>query len=138
MEIEIERKNDRYQLESIASGNLIDITASPDLAGEPSSGYRPMELLLSALGSCMSIDILNILYKQRQFPSSFKVKVKGRRSEEVPTVFTHIKTVVYVRGPIDGYKLERAIKLSEESYCSVYHMLSPKVEISTTYQLIDD
>jgi len=138
MEIDIERTNTGFQFEALKHGQSIDISASALMGEGNSKAFSPMELVLSALGSCLSIDVLNILYKQRQEVDSFRVNVNGTRSAETPAVFTKIEIKLYVRGKIEEERLVKAIRMSEETYCSVHHMLSPKVEILTSYRLYND
>lgn len=135
MEVEIERVDHQFQFEATRGDDKMFIAASPQLAGEGAKGLRPMELVLSALGSCMSIDVLNILYKQRQQVDSFRVQVIGERTTTVPSVYSSIEIVLFVTGEVAEAKLARAIKLSEETYCSVHRMLSPTVAITTKYYL---
>lgn len=138
MVIELVKKNEAFQFEAFKAGMGIHIAASPALTGEEVDAFRPMELLLSALGSCMSIDVLSILKKQRQEVEFFQVRIIGDRSSEIPSVFTKIELTMYIRGSIDEHKLKRAISLSEERYCSVHHMLNKSVDIRTKYQLKND
>lgn len=135
MQVEIERLDGPYQFEASSKEQSIHITANPNMAGEGSVGLRPMELLLSALGGCMSIDVLNILYKQRQAVEAFKVKVSGERSDTVPAVFTRIDIHIELRGEVEESRLQRAIDLSVNRYCSVHHMLAGQVDIHTDYTL---
>jgi uncharacterized OsmC-like protein len=138
MEIDIDRKNSNFQFEAQRQGVSIDISASSVLTGTENSDFRPMELILSALGSCMSIDVLNILYKQRQQVETFRIHVLGHRTGDIPTVFKSIDMKVIVSGQIDEVRLAKAIKMSEETYCSVHKMLSPTVEINTTYHITNE
>lgn len=91
--------------------------------------FRPMQLVLASLGSCMLIDVLNILQKQKQFPEDYAVQVSATRADEVPSVFKTITLDYKLKGNIDPQKLKRAIELSRAKYCSVYKMLHPTVEI---------
>lgn len=139
MEIEVDRLDNGFHLQVKNKEVAIDVTASPALMGDTvSKGFRPMELVLSGLGTCMSIDVLNILYKQRQVIDTFKVSVRGERSNEPPGEFTKIELDIHLSGPIDESRLQRAIKLSEEKFCSVYHTLDPAIEIITSYYLNDE
>ena len=63
--------------------------ASESIGGE-NLGMRPMEVLASSLAGCSSIDILNILYKQKQNVEDYSVELEGKRSDELPGVFTDI------------------------------------------------
>ena len=111
------------------------VAASPSLQGDDGRGPRPMQLVLHALASCMSIDVLSILYKQKQEVEDYRVSVNGDRRDEIPTVFTKIEMTIHVKGNVKESFLKRAIKLGEEKYCSVHHMLNSTVEINVNYEL---
>ena len=135
MEIQLERTDDKFQFQGVGEDNDLFISASPKLQGENGKGQRPMQLILHALAGCMSIDVLNILYKQRQNVQDYRVSVNGTRSEELPSVFTEIKMTIHVKGEVKEEFLKNAIKMGEEKYCSVHHMLNPTVNIVTAYTL---
>jgi putative redox protein len=96
----------------------------------------PMEMVLMALGACSAIDVVLILKKARTPAAELRVELAAERREEHPRIFTRIHLEYVVRG--EGIKpaaLERAIKLSEESYCSVAGMLRGNVELTSSYRL---
>lgn len=98
--------------------------------------FRPMELLLTSLASCSAIDIQSILIKQRQEILDFEIETIGHRVDEVPAVFDTIHLKITVKGNIDASKLEKAIELTKEKYCSAYKMLSKSCEIIYEYKII--
>ncbi len=96
----------------------------------------PMELVLMALGSCSAIDVVSILRKARTPAAALRVELAAERREEHPRIFTKIHLEYVVRGEgIKASALERAIKLSEETYCSVAGMLRGSVAITSSYRL---
>ena len=112
-------------------------TTIPICAGEKlekgNVGFRPMQAFLVSLASCMSIDILMILKKQRQVVEDYEIKVGGTRVDAIPAVFSQINMDIFLKGDIKDEKVKKAIQLSEEKYCSVTHMLDPKVKVSIQY-----
>ncbi|MDX1959080.1 MAG: OsmC family protein [Leptospiraceae bacterium] len=117
------------------TGNTVSIDASPSIGGK-GSGARPMELLLMGLASCSGIDVLNILYKQRQEVNSFHVDVDGKREEgKEANVFVQIHVHFKLSGNIEPGKLEHAIKLSLEKYCSVAKTLEKTATITHSYTI---
>lgn len=136
MQINIKRVNQAVHLEARnEEGNLVAIDGSPAIGGE-GLGMRPMQLVLVALGTCSSMDVLSILKKQKQTPVSFEVEVTGEREEgQVPSVFTDIHVKFKITGPLDPNKIERAIELSIETYCSVSRMLEKTAKITSSYTL---
>jgi len=95
------------------------------LDGGSVKGPSPMEALLLSLGGCMAVDIQAILEKGRVPLDSLVVELEGERASEPPERFTRIRMDVRVRGPQarDRAKVERAVQLSQDKYCSVFHTL---------------
>lgn len=89
------------------------------------SAPSPTQLLLLSLAGCMGVDVLDILSKSRVPVEDLEVQVSGQRAESPPRYFHSIDLVYRVRGPGDGdqAKLERAVQLSRDRYCSVLHTL---------------
>lgn len=117
------------------TGSGFDIT----IDGELKQGPRPMELMLLGLGGCTSYDVIGILKKTRQDVIDCVAEIDAERADAVPAVFTkiHVKFVVTGRG-LNDKKVERAVKLSAEQYCSASLMLEKGgVEITHSYEIID-
>ncbi|MGO9324766.1 MAG: OsmC family protein [Terracidiphilus sp.] len=114
---------------SNAAGATGVIDAPADLGGEH-AGLRPMETLLSALAGCSAMDVLHIMKKQRQKLERLEVEVEAERADAIPAVFTKIHLRFKAHGAVDLKKLEKAVALSVEKYCSVSKMLEPTVEIT--------
>jgi len=88
--------------------------------GQFTDGVRPMQLLLSALGSCSIVDILIILQKQKQEVTGYHITVEGERDNDtVPALWKHIQLTISLTGNIDEQKANRAAELSISKYCSV-------------------
>ena len=96
-----------------------------------SGGQSPMQLLLMALASCMAVDVLMILQKSRVPVEALEVEAIGLRAEAVPKRYESIELVYRLSGPTedDQPKLERAIALSRDRYCSVLHTLDPGTDV---------
>jgi putative redox protein len=97
----------------------------------------PMQLLLVGLAGCTGIDIVSILEKKRVAPTGFKIKVRGKRADTFPMVYTDIEIEYLLWG--DNLKvkdIEQAIKLSEHKYCSVSIMLDKTAKMSSTYKIL--
>ncbi|GAB4504200.1 MAG: OsmC family protein [Anaerolineales bacterium] len=105
------------------------------LDGQP--GIGPMQLLLVGLAGCTGMDIVSILQKKRAALTAFKVKVRGKRAQDYPMVYTHIEVEYLLWG--DDLKVrdvEQAIALSEEKYCSVGIMLGKTANIRSSYRIL--
>ncbi len=83
----------------------------------------PMDAILAALGGCTAVDVYNILAKMREPVEEVRVHVEAARREEHPRVYTDIHLRYVIRGEVSPEKAERAIRLSQEKYCSVGAML---------------
>ncbi len=136
MKVELNQVNDAVHFEAKGSGPVkIHIDGSPEIGGQD-LGFRPMELVLTALGSCSSLDLISILKKQRQEIEDLSVVVEGERRNEIPKVFTKINMAFKLKGKIDPAKAEKAAELAVKKYCSVHDMLaSAGVEINYTLEI---
>ena len=134
MNITLKRANDAVHLiANNESGNEVHIDGSPKIGGEE-LGARPMELVIMGLGGCSSMDILNILKKQKVVVDKYEVEIDAQRDEEnTPSLFTNIHVVFKLWGDIDPKKAERAASLSMDKYCSVTKILEKTANI--TYEI---
>jgi len=111
------------------SGHEIKMDAAEEIGGQ-NSGARPMELLLNAVAGCTGIDIISILKKMRLEPLSFHMEIEGERAEEHPRRFTNVHIHYALEGELPADKVERAIQLSKDKYCSVSHSLNAIITVS--------
>jgi putative redox protein len=116
-----------FQASAEAGGQLI-VDGTPEIGGT-GAGMRPMELLLSALASCSAMDVVHILRKQAQALEHLTIHVEGIRKDATPAPYEHIKLVFRAQGDLDPHKLQRAVQLGVEKYCSVGATLDPAVDI---------
>lgn len=116
------------------SGGTLIIDGAPDIGGE-GRGMRPMEVLLSALVSCSAMDVLHILRKQREPLEHLHVAVEGLRADAIPSPYTDIELVFTARGAVNPHKLERAVGLAVDKYCSVRASMDPKIQIRWSARL---
>ncbi len=96
------------------------------------AGPSPMDALLLSLAACMAIDVRMILEKSRVPLSSLTVYADGRRRTSDPRRFVEIGLWYVMDGPQpdDAKKVQRAIDLSREKYCSVLHSLDPDIALA--------
>ncbi|MCU0447388.1 MAG: OsmC family protein [Microscillaceae bacterium] len=136
MQVTIQRLNTAFHLEATnEQGNTVSMDASPDIGGQ-NLGFRPMQMLLAGIGGCSSIDVLDILRKQRQEVRDLTVIVDGQRVEnQVPAVFEKIHLHFVLKGNIEPDKAARAINLSMEKYCSVTRMLEKTAVITYDFEI---
>lgn len=105
------------------------VDGAPKIGGE-GRGMRPMELLLTALATCSAMDVVHILRKQKEPLEDLRIEVDGERADAVPAAFTKIHLSFVATGAVNEHKLQRAVALSVEKYCSVRGSLSPDVEVT--------
>lgn len=101
------------------------------------TGLKPSDLLLLAAASCSGYDIVNILSKQREPLKGLEIACTGEQESDPPYQFTCIHLHFKVTGPVSPKKVERAIQLSEEKYCSVTNTLKHTVKITTGYEIVE-
>jgi putative redox protein len=104
--------------------------------GDKQAAPSPVELLLEALGACTAIDVVLILQKMRTPATRLEVMIDGNRRKTDPKSYTDVRVRFDVWGDeIKPEKLARAINLSLEKYCSVYHTLRPDLKVETEYHI---
>lgn len=102
------------------------------------SGLKPSDLLMLAAASCSAYDVIMILTKQREPLEDLEVICTGEQEADPPYTFTHMHLNYVLKGKLNTSKVERAIKLSEEKYCSVINSLKATVEITNSFEIIDE
>jgi len=135
--IELNRLNDAFHFSAEnEDGVTIHLDSSPD-AGGSNQGMRPMQMLLAAMGGCSAIDIIDILNKQRQDLRDLKITVTGEREKDaIPSLYQSVHAHYKFFGELDRNKVERAINLSIEKYCSVSKTLEKAgAAISYTFEI---
>ncbi|QYA24208.1 OsmC family protein [Gramella sp. MT6] len=134
MKISLKRINDNYLFETVNErGNIVLLDNKTD--DEP-KGSSPMDLILRGIAGCSSIDVVMILRKQQHELQDLRVEVDGYREDgAIPNVFKKIHLDFILEGDVPPSKVERAVKLSMDKYCSVSKMLEKAAEISYSIQL---
>ena len=107
------------------------------LGAGQTGGVTPMEALLMAAGGCSGLDIVSILAKMRQPLVGLEINVFGQRCEDHPKYFKNIRLEYIFQGKLEPPKVERAIELSLEKYCSVINNLAPKTNMEYEYSIED-
>lgn len=137
MKIELKRVSDTFHLEAVNdSGNSVHLDASPDIGGT-GKGMRPMQMLLTAFGGCSSIDVINILKKQKQDLRDISITVTGEReADAVPAVFVEAHVHFKLFGNIDPDKAQKAVSLAVDKYCSVAKTLESTAKITHSFEIV--
>jgi putative redox protein len=111
------------------SGGELVVDGAPEIGGE-GRGMRPVELLLSSLASCACMDIVHILTRQREPLENLEVQARAERKDGTPAPFVAAHMRFVAHGGVDPHKLERAVALAVEKYCSVAESLSKEITIT--------
>ena len=121
----------------VGSGHIVNMDGAPE-AGGRNLAPRPMELLLAGAGGCSAFDVVMILKKARQSITGCKIKLEAERAETEPKVFTHINMKYIVTGKgLDPARVEKAVALSHEKYCSATVMLEKTAKITQSIEIIE-
>lgn len=109
-----------------------------DSKGDRHAAPTPMEMLLVSVAACTAVDVQSILAKKRQDVTGYDVEIEGVRADDHPRKFVrfHVHHIVHGRGVSDKAVAD-AIKLSDETYCSVAATVRPTAEITTSYEIIE-
>jgi len=119
------------------SGHSITMDGPPEIGGD-NLGVRPMEMLLLCVAGCTMIDVVTTLKKMRQELTHCETKVNAERADDHPKVFTDIHIQFLVKGnDLDSKKVEKAITLSAEKYCSASIMLGKTASISHDFEILE-
>jgi putative redox protein len=107
--------------------------------GHGKVAQSPVDVLLSALGTCSSIDVVSILAKRRTPVKSMEVDVVGERADDrVPRKVRRILLTYRITGAgIEREHAERAVELAVTKYCSVRDSLDPTIPIEWQVEVHD-
>ena len=120
------------------SGHSVVMDGAADSGGR-NLAARPMEMVLMGMGGCTAFDVVMILQKSRQPIADCIVEISAERADEIPKVFTRIHVHYIVKGKgLDASKVEKAINLTAEKYCSVSVMLEKTAEITHDFEIIEE
>jgi putative redox protein len=99
------------------------------------AGPTPVQALAFALAGCMAADVVSILVKGRLPLAGLRTRLTGERRDEVPRYFTKIALHFVVTGDVPPDRVERAVALSREKYCTVWHSMRPDIALTTTFEV---
>lgn len=134
--IKTEWKGD-IAFEAAINGHKVMMDA-PSEAGGRNLGPSPKKLMLVALSGCTGMDVVSILKKMRIDLEKFSVEVQGDVTEEHPKQYYKMHVIYEFTGknlPMD--KLEKAVKMSEETYCGVGALYRKAIEVTSEIRVIE-
>ena len=99
------------------------------------AGISPTQSLAVGLAGCMAIDIVDILQKGRFALAGIEARLESERRADPPRYVTRVALHFIVRGDVPPDRVERAIELSRERYCSVWHSLRQDIDFRTSFEI---
>src|SRR5262245_22813278 len=103
--------------------------------GDGAAGPSPMQLAAFALAGCMAADVVAILQKGRHALTGLRVSFNGDRASDPPRRFLRITIHFHVSGAVPPEAVERAVALSHERYCSVWHSMRQDIAFLTSFEI---
>ena len=103
--------------------------------GDGAAGPSPMQLAAWGIAGCMATDVVSILQKGRHPLTGLRASFSGERAPAPPRHFTRLTLAFHVSGAVPPDAVERAIALSREKYCSVWHSFRRDIEFTTTFEI---
>ena len=117
----------RFDASSATSTAVVD--------GDSQRGPSPMQHAAMGLAGCMAADVVDIIRKGRHPLTALRVTFTGTRAEQPPRRFLRISLQFDIQGAVPPEVVERAIALSHEKYCSVWHSLRQDIALTTTFRV---
>ena len=121
--------------ELILEGRSGDTSMILDSAGQ--AGPSPVQALAFSLAACMGMDVVYILSKGRHDLRGLKIALVAERAQENPHRITAVTIDFSVTGAIPREQIQRAIDLSHEKYCSVWHSMRQDIVIDTRFTVVE-
>ena len=122
-----------WEHDLVLNGRAGDATMVLDSAGK--AGPSPVQTLAFALAGCMGMDVVHILRKGRLDLQGLKISLTAERAQEDPHRITSVAIDFVVTGDVPKNQVQRAIDLSREKYCSVWHSMRQDITFTTTFSI---
>jgi putative redox protein len=124
-----------WEHDLVFGGRSGDVCLTLDSAS--GAGPSPMQALGFALAGCMAMDVVHILKKGRHDLRGLRVDLRGERQQTEPRRFTRIELRYTITGSVPSDQIDRAIQLSREKYCSVWHSMRQDIELDVSFLVSD-
>ena len=103
--------------------------------GNSTAGPSSVQLLAVSLAGCLSMDVVDILHRGKHPLAAFHVSIAGHRAPDPPRRLTKVHLRFVLRGAVPRSAVERAIGLSRDKYCSVWHSMRQDIELTTSFDI---
>lgn len=137
MEVSIKlKRNEALKFDAeVTDGRTIELNSGKEMG----RAFTPMELFLFSVAGCTAMDVIWILERQRQKVDNFEISARGTRREEDPMYYETIDLEYKIEGrQIREDAVERAIRLSQDKYCSVRAMIKDSIRMNITFKIRSD
>jgi putative redox protein len=124
-----------WEHDLVLSGRSGDVTMTLDSAS--GAGPTPMQALAFGLAGCMAMDVIHILKKGRHDLKGLRADLTGTRADDEPRRFTSIVLHYTINGAVPREQIERAIALSKDKYCSVWHSMRQDIGFDVTFSVVE-
>jgi putative redox protein len=124
-----------WEHDLVFAGRSGEIRMTLDSAS--AAGPSPMQAVGFGLAACMAMDVVAILKKGRHDLRGLRADLTGVRAEDEPRRFTEITLHYSITGRVAADHVERAIQLSRDKYCSVWHSLRQDLGFTVTFSIAD-
>src|SRR3954470_8034212 len=122
-----------WEHDLVFAGHSGDVKMTLDSAA--AAGPSPMQALAFALAGCMAMDVVHVIRKGRHDLRGLRADLSGKRAPEEPRRFTAITLHYAITGTVPEATVERAIQLSKDKYCSVWHSMREDIELNVTFKV---
>ena len=100
-------------------------------------GVRPSQMLLVALASCSSVDVVEILETKRLKLTRLEVTITAEQDPDPPWTYRKIHVKYRLGGKnLTEKAVEQAIRLSQDKYCSVAATVRCVAQITTEFEIM--
>lgn len=120
-----------WEHDLVLSGRSGDVGLTLDSAS--AEGPSPMQALAFALAGCMAMDVVHVIRKGRHDLRGLRADLTAERADEDPRRFVSVKLHYTVTGDVPEERVERAVELSREKYCSVWHSMRQDIPLTVTW-----
>jgi len=105
---------------------------SVTIDGNSAAGPSPVQALAFALAGCMATDVVHILVKGRHAVRGLRAHMTAFRAQDEPHRFLKVDLRFEIEGAVPVEAVDRAIALSRDKYCSVWHSLNHDIDLQVT------
>jgi len=120
-----------WEHDLVFGGRSGDVQITLDSASH--AGPSPVQALAFALAACMAMDVVHVLKKGRCDFRGLRVDLIGERANTDPHRLTAITLTYTITGTVPAAKIDRAIQLSRDRYCSVWHSMRQDIPLTVNY-----